>query len=70
MMDTFIEMLPSFESNLPEVRRRLGITTNDWDSDSMRKDYYRYRLASSLPLLYDKINARTVPSVQFADAAF
>lgn len=72
LMDTYIDMLPSFESNLPEVRRRLGITVHDWDSDSMRKDYYRYRLRTARPLLYEKsdISAVTVPSVSNADAAF
>ena len=70
LMDTYIDLLPSFESNLPQVRRRLGIDFDAWDTDSMRKDYYRYRLGANLPLLYDKITARTVPSGAIADAAF
>lgn len=62
-MDDLIEMLPNFKANLPEVRRKIGIDFEAWDDDSIRKDYYRYRLAAGKPLLYDKnISPRTVPS--------
>ena len=62
LMDLFIEMLPSFEANLPEVRKKLGIDIEAWSDDSMRKDYYRYRKAIGKPLLYNKNSTRTVPS--------
>ena len=62
MMDLYIELHPSFEANLPKVRAKLGIEMEDWDTDSMKKDYYRYRLRSGKKLLYDKSIARTVPS--------
>ena len=48
-------------------------TTSDieaWDSDSMKKDYYRYRLSKGKPLLYNKIITRSVPSEKLTDAAF
>lgn len=69
MMDFFIDILPSFQGNLPEVRRKLGIDIEDWDDDSMRKDYYRYRLYTGKPLFYKK-NAPTVPSARFTASAF
>lgn len=62
LMDFYISLLPNFEANLPEIRRRLGVDLEDWSDDSMRKDYYRYRLASGKPLLYTKNITRTVPS--------
>ncbi len=60
-MDFYIEILPSFESNLPTVRKKIGIDIEDWSDDSIRKDYYRYRLAAKKPLLYLKTYTRTVP---------
>lgn len=52
LMDDMIAVLPSFEANLPEVRRRIGIDLEAWSDDSMKKDYYRYRLRKNKPLLY------------------
>lgn len=51
IMDDLIEALPSFEMNLPEARRRLGIDIDSWSDDSMKKDYYRYRIRNGKPLL-------------------
>lgn len=51
IMDDLVEILPSFESNLPEARRKLGIDIDSWPDDSMKKDYYRYRLRNGKPLL-------------------
>ena len=62
LMDDAIEILPVFEANLMEIRRKLGIDIEAWGDDSMKKDYYRYRKNKNLPLLYNKITARTVPS--------
>ena len=62
LMNDYIEILPSFEANLPQVREKLGIDIEAWSDDSMRKDYYRYRKASGKPLIYNKTFARTVPS--------
>lgn len=45
LMDDLIEILPNFQSNLPEVRRKLGIDIEAWPDDSMSKDYYRYRMS-------------------------
>lgn len=56
IMDDLIDILPNFLSNLPEVRRRLGIDIEDWSDDSMTKDYYRYRRYSNKRLLYSKIS--------------
>jgi hypothetical protein len=70
MMDLYCEFLPSFTANLPEVRKRLGIDVDAWDDDSMRKDYYRYRKESGLPLFYDKNVTPTVPSVAMSHPGF
>lgn len=53
-MDIMIDLEPSFAKNLPYVREKLGIDLNAWDTDSMKKDYYRYRLKTGKPLLYKK----------------
>lgn len=55
-MDFFIEILPSFKTNLPTVRKLLGIDDTDWDDDAMQKDYYRYRKRKNKVLLYKKKN--------------
>lgn len=53
-MDFKIELDPSFMNNLPYVREQLGIDMDAWDSDSIKKDYYRYRLKTGKSLLYKK----------------
>lgn len=70
LMDMYIELLPNFEANLPQVRRKLGIDIEAWSDDSMRKDYYRYRMDTGKPLLYNKISTRIVPSDKSANLAF
>lgn len=71
LMDMYIEILPSFEANLPAVRKQLGILDDeDWSADSMKKDYYRYRLRTGKPLLYEKNSTVTVPSMRWDDLAF
>jgi len=62
LMDTYVELLPSFEAHLPTVRKRLNIDIEDWADDSMKKDYYRYRKRNNLPLLYNKTFGELVPS--------
>lgn len=54
LMDFYFDVMPSFESNLPLVRKQLGIDDDHWQDDSMKKDYYRYRLSIGKPLLYKK----------------
>ena len=44
LMTDGMEILPNFLANLPEVRRKLGIDIEAWSDDSMKKDYYRYRI--------------------------
>lgn len=51
-MDFFISMFPSFEANLPAVRKHIGIDLDAWDSDSIKKDYYRYRQRTGKELFY------------------
>lgn len=54
-MDFYFEVDPSFTTNLPYVRKQLGIEIESWDDDSMKKDYYRYRKATGKPLLYKRL---------------
>lgn len=70
IMDSLIDILPSFEANISEARNRIGIDIDFWSDESMRKDYYRYRLKAGKPLLYDKTFGRIVPSEKSDDAAF
>lgn len=70
LMDFYMELFPSFEGNLPEVRKKLGIDDEHWLDDSMKKDYYRYRIESGKPLLYKKNNTGTVPAAPLATFAF
>ena len=66
LMNDLIEILPSFEANLPQVRKKIGIDIEAWSDDSIKKDYYRYRLNTGLPPLYNKnIVSRSVPSVKW-----
>lgn len=55
-MDFMIEINPNFKYNLPAVRTKLGIGDDDWDYDSMKKDYYRYRVQNNKPLLKIRSN--------------
>lgn len=70
LMDHYIDVLPNFEANLPAVRKKLGIDIEAWADDSMKKDYYRYRLENKLPLLYKKNSSRLVPSMHDPGNAF
>jgi len=51
IMDDLIALYPSFENNLPEARKRLGIDIEAWSDDSIKKSYYRYRKRKGKPLL-------------------
>lgn len=53
-MNFYIEIHPNFKASLHDVRRELGIDIEAWDDDSMQKDYYRYRKANKMPLLYKR----------------
>jgi hypothetical protein len=70
LMDFYISILPSFVSNLTQVRFFLGISEDDWETDSMKKDYYRYRKKQQKPLLYDKTISRNVLPVSLDDKGF
>lgn len=69
LLDDFIDVMPSIEAHLPEVRKRLGIDVEAWSDDSIRKDYYRYRLSKNKPTLYESFG-RTVPSEKADGIAF
>lgn len=56
LMEDAHEHTPSFETNLPMIRRKLGIDLEAWSDDSMKKDYYRKRLRTNQQLLYNKKN--------------
>jgi hypothetical protein len=58
IMDDLIFILPNFLSNLPEVRRRLGVDIESWSDDSMKKSYYRYRVGNNNVFYLDKYNLR------------
>lgn len=70
MMDDAINVFPSFEANLDGIRLKLGINDDDWSTDSMKKDYYRYRKQKGKPLLYKKNFARFVPSIPLHQTPF
>ena len=61
LLDDFIELVPSIEAHLPEVRKRLNIDVEAWSDDSLRKEYYRYRKSKNKPNIYTTFG-RLVPS--------
>lgn len=70
LMDTYIEILPSFEGNLPTVRQKLGIDVEEWSDDSIKKQYYRYRISNKKALLKPRKSPVTVPSERVENLAF
>lgn len=69
IMDFYIDLLPSFYSNLPEARRQLKIDDDEWDDESMRMDYYRHRVRTGKKKFY-KNSAATVTPGNFSNCAF
>lgn len=69
-MDFYIDILPSFEGNLPQVRRHIGIDLESWQDDSIKKDYYRYRKKMGKSLLYKTNSDRVILSKKNMDPAF
>lgn len=51
LLDDAWAVLPGFDCHLPDIRQALGIGIEDWSDDSMKKDYYRYRLRTGKPVL-------------------
>jgi len=51
VMDECWEVVPGFEKHLPYVRKVIGIDEESWSLDSMKKDYYRYRLLKGKEIL-------------------
>ena len=70
LMDFYIDLLPSFEANLPEVRKRIGIDLDAWDTESIKKDYYRYRIRTGKPLLYKSSDERIIVPKKLLDPGF
>lgn len=70
LMDFYIDLLPSFEANLPAVRKRIGIDLEAWDTDSIKKDYYRYRKRNGKALLYKNNYDRVITVKKFLDPGF
>lgn len=58
LMDFYIDTFPSFEANLPRVRKHIGIDADAWQNDSIKKDYYRYRKRTGKQLLYKTCQKR------------
>lgn len=54
LMNFYVDIVPSFESNLLIVRRELGIDEDAWETDSIKKDYYRYRRKHGMKKLNSK----------------
>lgn len=54
MMDFYISILPSFEANIDIVRSKLGISEEDWSTETLVREYRRYRNRKGLPKLYKK----------------
>lgn len=61
LMDDFVEQLPNVLSNLPEIRRRLGIDFEDWNDEAMIKSYYRYRKATGKSYYLPKYEVKSLP---------
>lgn len=61
LLDIYVPEQKGFEKALAKVRGIMKIEDDDWDSDSIKKDYYRYRLQKNLPLLYQKHLDKTLP---------
>lgn len=59
MMNLLYDIHPAINQHLPYIRQSLGIDIEDWPDDSMRKDYYRYRLDNKVKLI--KNHGRLVP---------
>ena len=64
LLDLYVPMFGSFEKALVRVREVMQIEDEDWDSDSIKKDYYRYRLKNNMPLLYNKAE-KVLPHLSF-----
>ncbi len=61
LLDVYVPDSKSFERALVRVREVMKIDDEDWDSESIKKDYYRYRLKNDLPLLYQKKTDKVLP---------
>lgn len=70
LMDTYSAILPSFEANIPKVRMELGIDDDAWATDTMKKEYYRYRKSKGKALFYKKNSSRVVPSERVENITF
>lgn len=53
-LDFYLSLTNSFEKSLPYAMERLGIEPEDWNEDSIKKDYYRYRIKAGSPMIYKK----------------
>lgn len=70
LMDIYISIFPSFEGNLQKVRTQLGIDVEAWSDDSIKKQYYRYRLYNNKPLLKQRKSTVSVPSERVDNLSF
>ena len=67
LLDVYVPEQKGFEKALIKVRAVMNIGDEDWDSDSIKKDYYRYRLKKSLPLLYQKKSEKDLPQMSLLE---
>lgn len=51
LMDEAWKVSPGFDCHLPSILRALNLTSEDWDYEAIKKDYYRYRLRNDMPIL-------------------
>lgn len=68
-MDLYMDLLPNITANLPAVRKQLGIGIDDWDCDSIKKDYYRYRRKNDMGIFY-KNGLTHVSGGRYLDPSF
>ncbi len=54
LMDDYVEKNGSITKSLDRVREKLKISIFDWDDDSMRKDYLRYRKKNGLSTDFER----------------
>lgn len=68
MLDLFMKETGSITKSLEKVREEMEIDIDDWDCDSVKKDYYRWRHKKTYGYYTIKESLRNVSGTQIGDA--